>query len=83
MNEEKKCLRCGGTNFEPGSIQSSGRICFRPKKANFLSTKTADVCVEANICIDCGHIECIGDAKKTKLLVKTSPRQAVCPADMS
>jgi len=22
MNDEKKCLRCGGTNLEPGSIQS-------------------------------------------------------------
>ncbi len=83
MNEEKKCLRCGGTNLESGSIQSTGRVCFRPQKAKFLSTKVADVWIKANICIDCGHMEFVGDAKKTKLLVKASSRQAVCPVGLS
>ena len=83
MNEEKKCLRCGGTNLEPGSIQSTGKVWFRPQKAKFLSTKVADVWIKANICIDCGHMEFVGDAKKTKLLVTGSARQAVCPASLS
>jgi predicted nucleic-acid-binding Zn-ribbon protein len=83
MDEKKKCLRCGSTNLEPGSIQSNGKVCFRPKKAKFLSTRSADVCVKANICIDCGHMEFVGDAKKTKLLVKGSSRQAVYPAGLS
>ncbi|MFX0201963.1 MAG: hypothetical protein ACFFCW_38115 [Candidatus Hodarchaeota archaeon] len=83
MNEENKCLRCGGTNLEPGSIQSNGRVCFRPKKVKFLSIRSADVCVKANICIDCGHMEFLGDAKKTKLLVKASSSQKVRPADLS
>ncbi len=83
MNEEKKCLRCGGTNLELGSIQSNGRVCFRPNKAKFLSIRSADVCVKANICIDCGHMEFFGDAKKTKLLVKTSSSQKVCPAGLA
>lgn len=83
MNEEKKCLRCGGTNLEPGSIQSNGKVRFRPKRAKFLTDKTADVWIKANICIDCGHMEIVGDAKKTKLLVKASSRQAVYSAGLS
>ena len=83
MNEEMKYLRCGDTNLEPGSIQSNGKVCFRPKKAKFISTKTADIWIKANISIDCGHMEFVGDAKKTKLLVKESPGQAVCPVGLS
>lgn len=70
MSEEKKCLRCGSTNLEPGSIQSNGRVGFRPKKSKFLTIKSADIGVNANICIDCGHMELVGDTKKAKLLVK-------------
>ena len=83
MNGEKKCLRCGGTNLEPGSIQSSGRVCFRPKRAKFISTKVADVSVKAHICIDCGHMELVGDAKKAKLLVKAPSSKTACPAGLS
>ena len=82
MNENK-CLRCGGTNLEPGSIQSSGRVCFRPKRAKFISTKVADVWIKAKICIDCGHMAFIGDAKKTKLLVKEPSNHATCSAGLS
>ena len=85
MSDEQKCLRCGGTNLEPGSIQSTGKVCFRPKKCKFLTTKSGDICVNANICIDCGHLELVGDVKKTKLLVKASSRQAefVCQVGLS
>lgn len=83
MNEEKTCLSCGGTNLEPGSLQSSGRLTFRPKEAKFLTTKFADVSVKTYICLDCGHIACVGDAEKVKSLVNTSSRKAVCPAGLS
>ena len=83
MNEDMKCLRCGGTNLEPGTIQANGRVGFRPKRAKFISAKVADVWIKANICIDCGHMEFIGDAKKTKLLVKAPSSQAACPAGLS
>ncbi len=77
-----KCLRCGSTNLEPGTIQSSGRVGFRPKRAKFISSKVADVSIQANICINCGHMEFIGDAEKTKLLVKAPQQQESCPASV-
>lgn len=83
MNEEKTCLRCGGSNLEPGSLRSTGRVSFRPKRAKFLSSKFADIHVEADICIDCGHIDFVGDAKKTESLLKAPSHEAVCPASLS
>ncbi|MBA7682330.1 hypothetical protein ES703_90680 [subsurface metagenome] len=72
MNEEKKCLSCGGTNLKPGSIQSSGKVAFRAKDTKFLTTKTGDITVSANICVDCGHIELIGDTDKASSLIGAS-----------
>jgi len=65
----RKCTSCGSDKFEPGKLQSTGRISFRPKNTKFLSLKTADIEVEGNICTDCGHIMLVGDAKKAKALV--------------
>jgi len=65
----KKCLRCGGERLEPGAIQSTGKIYFRPANSSFWSFRTADVPVEANICLDCGTVELIGDIKKAESLV--------------
>jgi predicted nucleic-acid-binding Zn-ribbon protein len=69
MNEEMKCPRCGSTNLENGSVHCGGKVCFRPKRVKFLTTKTPDVSIEANICMDCGHLEFVGDQEKTKLLI--------------
>jgi len=65
----KKCLRCGGERLEPGALQSTGKIYFRPANSSFWSFRTADVPVEANICLDCGTVELIGDVKKAEALV--------------
>ena len=83
MSVEKKCLRCGSKNLESGSIQSNSRVGFRPKKSKFLKTKFADIGVKANICIDCGHMELVGDAKKTKLLVKGPRAKRTSSAGLS
>jgi len=72
MSEEKKCLRCGGTNLKPGSIQSTGRVSFRPKNAKFITARTGDIPVNANICVDCGYVELLADTDKAKSLVKAS-----------
>jgi predicted nucleic-acid-binding Zn-ribbon protein len=63
---KKKCLRCGGENLTPGKVQSSGRMCFYPENTKFMTLKTSDVPVGANLCLDCGFIEFIGDVKKAK-----------------
>ena len=77
-----KCLRCGGSNLESGTIQANGRVGFRPKRAKFITSKVADVSIQAKICLNCGHMEFIGDAKKTRLLVKTPPQEVSSPASV-
>ena len=66
---ERKCPSCNGTNLEPGNIQSTGKIYFRPKNTKFLTLKTADIEIEGNICTDCGYIMLVGDKNKAKSLV--------------
>ena len=69
MSEEKKCLRCGSTNVEPGVFQSTGKIYYRPQKASVL---LSGVVVDANTCLDCGHVELVVDAAKAKSLTEKS-----------
>ena len=72
MNEEKKCLRCGGTNLKRGAFQSTGRIYFRPEDAKFVTVLTSGTSVCAEVCFDCGHVELVVDANKVKSLAKVS-----------
>jgi hypothetical protein len=71
--DPKKCIRCGGTRLEPGAIQSTGRIYFRPVNSSFWSLRTADVPVEANVCLDCGTVEMVAEVKKVEALVGRAP----------
>jgi predicted nucleic-acid-binding Zn-ribbon protein len=68
MATEKKCLRCGGASLEPGAIRSTGHIYFRPENAKFFTFQFADVPVRANMCVDCGTIELVGDVRKAQSL---------------
>lgn len=69
MNAETTCLRCGGTNLESGALRSTGAMHFRPQGAKFLQLKTADVDVEARLCLDCGTISLSCDVQKVKSLI--------------
>lgn len=69
MNAETTCLRCGGANLESGAIRSTGAMHFRPQGAKFLKLKTADVDVEARLCLDCGTISLSCDVQKVKSLI--------------
>ena len=79
MNEEKKCLRCGGTNLEPGEFQSTGKIYSRPENAKIIAVLTTGVLVSTIMCSDCGHVELIADPDKIKLMTKKSPNS--CPQE--
>ena len=68
--EPKKCLRCGGTDLEPGWVQSSGKIYFRPDNTKFMTLRTADVEVNGNFCLDCGTVELVGDTEKCRKLIE-------------
>jgi predicted nucleic-acid-binding Zn-ribbon protein len=69
MATEKKCLRCGSANLEPGALQSTGQLYFRAENTKFFTFQTGDVIVRANICVDCGSIELVGDVRKAQSLV--------------
>jgi hypothetical protein len=47
MNPEKKCPSCGSTRLEPGTLQTAGRVNFRPENTKFFTLGTGDVSVEA------------------------------------
>jgi len=72
MNDEKKCLRCGGTNLVPSDLQSTGKIYARPKDAKFVTILTTGVLVSGLVCFDCGHVELTVDADKVKSITKKS-----------
>jgi hypothetical protein len=65
---DKKCLRCGGFNLEPGTLQSAGRISFLPENALAFPRQQSQVLVRANICLDCGTLDLVGDAFKAQSL---------------
>ncbi len=64
----EKCYRCGGERLEPGQMQSTGKIYFRPENAKFLTMKSANIPVNANICLDCGAIELVAEVEKAQML---------------
>jgi predicted nucleic-acid-binding Zn-ribbon protein len=66
---EKRCLRCGSAEMEPGAVQSTGRISFRVDNARFFTFQTGDVPIKANICLHCGAVELVGDVYKAQSLV--------------
>ena len=70
MNEETKCLRCGGTNVKPGALQSTGKIYARPDNANVETFLKTGVLVNVNICFDCGHVEMVVVPDKLKSIMK-------------
>jgi hypothetical protein len=72
MPTEKKCLRCGGTQLQPGKIKSTGKIWFKPEKTKFLTLKTSNVDMHASLCLDCGTIDLAGDPGKAKALTKAA-----------
>lgn len=70
MNEEKKCLRCGGTNLQPSDLQSTGKIYSRPKDAKLVTVLTTGVPLSALICLNCGHVELIVDTERVRAITK-------------
>jgi predicted nucleic-acid-binding Zn-ribbon protein len=66
MNKGIKCLNCGWTNIHTGTLHSTGRTHFRPSDAKFLKLKTTNIEILANMCLDCGSINLMGDIEKAK-----------------
>lgn len=72
MQQATKCYRCGDENLQHGMLTSTGRVGFRPDRARFMVWHTADVDVEAAICMKCGAIALTGDVEKMRALTEKS-----------
>lgn len=72
MDNEMKCLRCGGKNVYPSELQSTGKIYSRPKQAKLMTVFTTGTQVSGITCLDCGHVEMVVDTKKAKALLRTA-----------
>ncbi len=70
MTATKSCLRCGCSRLEPGRVQSTGLLYFRPANPRIMTVHTADIPVLSNMCLDCGAIEFGGEIKKARKLSK-------------
>lgn len=68
MSSDIKCLNCNGTNIHTGALHSTGKTHFRPSDVKFLKMETANIDVNANMCLDCGYISLTGDIEKAKKL---------------
>lgn len=72
MGEERKCLRCGGSNLVSSELQSTGKLYARPKRAKLMTIFTSGVVLSGDVCFDCGHVELVADAAKIKSAMKAS-----------
>ena len=68
MTEQHTCLNCSSTNVTSGTIHSTGKASFRPDDAKFLQLRTANVDIEAYLCMDCGFVFLKADPQKVKAL---------------
>lgn len=66
------CPRCGAEDLVTGVIQATGSVRFRPSEAKFMTLHTADVPVQALMCVTCGGVVLLGDAKKLKAIRTTA-----------
>ena len=72
MSEEKKCLRCSGTNLEDSYLQSTGKVYTRPNSANLVGVLKTGAQVDALTCLDCGHVELLVDVNEVRSFSQVS-----------
>jgi len=70
MTVKKTCLSCGSSSLEPGRVQSTGLLYFRPTNPRIMTVRTADIPVQASMCLDCGAIDLGGEVNKARQLSK-------------
>jgi hypothetical protein len=64
----RRCLRCGGERMEPGGVAARIGLSFHPANSTFW-TLQPNVAVQAFLCLDCGHLELVGDVQRAEALV--------------
>ena len=70
MTEEPKyCIRCKSSNIEEGKFYTNMGFSFIPNNKKFLSLVNPRVSIRVFMCLNCGHIELIGDIEKARKIV--------------
>jgi hypothetical protein len=70
-----RCLRCNGERMEPGGLQARVGLSFHPANSTFW-TLQPNVQIRAFLCLDCGHMELVGDVQRAEALVgQGKPKQ--------
>lgn len=77
MTVNKTCLRCGYSSLEPGRVQSTGLLYFRPTNPRIMTVRTADIPLQANMCLSCGTIDFRGEVNKARKLSKQTEESLV------
>lgn len=70
MASSAKCRHCGSDELQEGTLNSTGRVGFRPSHSRFMVLRTADIEVKAELCMRCGTVQLTGDFEKMKALAE-------------
>jgi hypothetical protein len=54
--------------MEPGGMATLGGLSFYPANCTFWTLRP-NVAIQAFLCLDCGHLELVGDVKRAEALV--------------
>jgi excisionase family DNA binding protein len=76
-----RCAVCGHGYLLPGSVRSTGKIYFMPKKTKFFVLSESVVDVDARACPACGHIQMIADTEKLAKLMRRQDAEVSKRAD--
>ncbi|MFT4689950.1 MAG: helix-turn-helix domain-containing protein [Verrucomicrobiia bacterium] len=69
INEAKRrCPVCQSSEIFEGTVQSTGKLYFRPGKTKFWTWRQGNVNTEARACGVCGHLMWFADLAKLKAL---------------
>jgi excisionase family DNA binding protein len=70
------CAVCGHGFLLPGSVRSTGKIYFMPKRTKFLVLSESVVDVAAHACPACGHVQMFVDTEKLAKLMRQQDADA-------
>jgi len=65
---QQTCPVCRNNELIEGSLQSTGKVHFRPKKTKFWVWREGNVPVSARMCLRCGAVVAFGELRKLESL---------------
>lgn len=71
-----QCSVCGHSFMLPGSVRSTGKIYFMPKKTKFLVMGDSNVEIAARACPICGHLDMFADTAKLAKIMREVDSEA-------